>query len=100
MAYIEIKTISGCKYRYERVSVRIGDKVNHTSRYLGPVASINKKRRLNTGRKPKLRTKELSLEDKALVNKSIKHSKSFVKDRAKIIQLSSEGNTIKQNAKN
>ena len=44
MAYIEIKIINGCKYRYERVSIRIGKIVKHTSKYLGPLASTNKKR--------------------------------------------------------
>lgn len=95
MAYIEIKTIGRCKYRYERISVRMGDKVKHTSKYLGPVASVNKKRNPNTGRKPKLKTRELNKEERIFVAKSIKHSESFVKDRAKIIQLSCEGNTIK-----
>ena len=96
MSYIEIKTIGGRKYRYERVSIRTGDKVRHTSKYLEPVASINKKKKPNTGRKPCPKTRELSQKEKIFVMKSIKHSESFVKDRAKIIELSSQGNSIKQ----
>jgi len=96
MSYVEIKTISGCKYRYERISIRTGNKVRHTSKYLGPVAPTNKKRSPNTGRKASLKTKELSQEERVFVAKSIKHSESFVKDRAKIIELSSQGDSVKQ----
>lgn len=96
MSYIEIKTIDGRKYRYERISIRYGDKVKHTSKYLGPVMPIAKKKNPNIGRKPSLRTRELSQEEKVFVQKSIKHSESFVKDRARIIELSSQGNSVRQ----
>ena len=96
MAYIETKIISGCKYRYERVSIRIGKIVKHTSKYLGPVASTNKKRNPNAGKKPWLKVRELSQEKRVFLSKFIKHSESFVKDRAKIIQLSSQGNSVRQ----
>ncbi len=95
MSYIEIKTIGGREYRYERFSIRYGDKVKHTSKYLGPVTPITKKKP-NTGRKPSLKTKELSQEERVFVQKSIRHSESFVKDRARIIELSSQGNSVKQ----
>jgi transposase len=62
---------------------------------LGPVTPIVKKKP-NTGRKPSLKAKELSQEEKVFVAKSIRHSESFVKDRAKIIELSSQGNSVKQ----
>lgn len=94
--YIEIKTIGGRKYRYGRISIRTGDRVRHTSKYLGPVAPTTKKRDSNTGRKPTLKVRELSQEEKVFVAKSNKHSESFIKDRAKIIELSSEGNSVKQ----
>ena len=45
MAYIEIKTIKGRKYKYERISYRVGDVVKHTSKYLGPVEPKNKKKK-------------------------------------------------------
>ncbi len=95
MSYIEIKIIGGRKYRYERVSTRYGDKVKHTSKYLGPITPITKKKP-NTGRKPSLKTRELSQEERIFVAKSIKHSESFVKDRARIIELSSQGNSVKK----
>lgn len=94
--YIEVKTIGGRKYRYERVSIRTGDKVRHTSKYLGPVAPVNKKKNPNAGRKPTLKTREMSQEEKVFVVKSVKHSESFVKDRVKIVELSSQGNSVKQ----
>ena len=90
MSYIEIKLIRGRKYKYERVSIRTGNKVRHTSKYLGPVSPTTRKKSPNTGRKPFLRVRELSQEEKIFASQSIKHSESFVKDRAKIIQLSSE----------
>ena len=96
MSYIEIKTFGGRKYRYERVSIRTGNKVRHTSKYLGPVTPTNRKKNPNTGRKPFLKTRVLSQEERVFVSKSIRHSGSFIKDRAKIIELSSQGNSIKQ----
>lgn len=37
MSYVEIKILRGREYKYERRSYRVGDKVKHTSKYLGPV---------------------------------------------------------------
>jgi hypothetical protein len=45
MSYIEIKTIKGIKYKYERTSYRIGSIVKHRSTYLGPVKPKNKTKR-------------------------------------------------------
>jgi len=95
MVYTEIKIIKGKKYRYERESYRVGNVVKHTSKYLGVVEPANKKRS-NAGRKPLLKVRELSKEEIFFVKKSLRHSGSYVKDRAKIIELSREGNTIKQ----
>ena len=47
MVYIEFKTIKGRKYKYERRSVRNGNRVIHTSKYLGPVEPVNKRRNPN-----------------------------------------------------
>ena len=96
MSYIEIKTFDGRKYRYERTSIRTGNRVRHTSKYLGPVTPVNKKKNPNTGRKPFVKTRGLSQEERVFVSKSTRHSGSFVKDRAKIIELSSQGNSVKQ----
>ncbi len=96
MAYTEIKTIKGRKYQYERTSYRVGGIVKHKSKYLGAVEPINKRRTHNAGRKPKLKVRELSKEEGNVIQQNIKNSKSFVKDRARIIDLSSNGNTVKQ----
>lgn len=95
MSYIEIKTIGGRKYRYERVSIRTGDRVRHTSKYLGVIAPAIKKNP-NTGRKPSLKAKVMSSEESEHIARALKSSTSFVKDRAKIIELSSQGNSVKQ----
>ena len=95
MVYTEIKVIKGKKYKYERRSYRVGNVVKHTSKYIGAMEPV-KKKKSNAGRKPLLKVKELSKEEICFVKKSLRHSGSYVKDRAKIIQLSSEGNTIKQ----
>ena len=42
MSYIEIKTIKGRKYKYLRTSYRVGSRVTHTSKYMGPVKPKNK----------------------------------------------------------
>jgi len=96
MTYIEIKTIKGRKYRYERTSYRVGDKVKHQSKYLGPVEPVNQRRNPNAGRKPKLKARELTAEERDFIQKNLKNSKSFIKDRARILQLSAEGKTVKQ----
>lgn len=96
MAYIEIKTIKGRKYRYERTSYRVGKIVKHKSAYLGPVEPVNNRRNPNAGRKPKLKVKELTVNEKEFVKQNLKNSKSFIKDRARILQLSTEGKTVKQ----
>lgn len=96
MAYIEIKIIKGRKYRYERLSYRVGDTVKHKSKYLGPVNPISKRKNPNAGRKPKLKVRNLTRGEDDFVRQNLKNSKSYIKDRARIIRLSSEGNTVKQ----
>jgi len=96
MAYIEIKIIKGRKYRYERMSYRIGNAVKHKSKYLGPVEPINKRKNPNAGRKPKLKVRELANKEKDFVQQNLKNSRSFIKDRARIINLSYDGNAVKE----
>jgi len=97
MAHIEIHKINGRKYKYEVTNYREGNKVKHKWKYLGAVEPVQKrKKNFNAGKKPTLKVKELSQEERVFVAKSIKHSESFVKDRAKIIELSSQGNSVKQ----
>ena len=96
MSYIEIKIIKGMKYRYERTSYRVGKAVKHKSKYLGPIEPVNKRRKTNAGRKPKLRVRDLTEGEKEFILQNLKNSKSFIKDRARILRLSSEGNTVKE----
>jgi transposase len=96
MAYTEIKTIKGRKYRYERTSYRVGKVVKHKSKYLGAVEPVNKRINPNAGRKPKLKIRDLTKEETKFIETNLKNSKSFIKDRARILRLSSEGNTVKK----
>lgn len=97
MTHIEIHKINGRKYKYEVTNYREGDKVKHKWKYIGPVEPVQKrKKNINAGRKPALKARELSQEEKVFVSKSMRHSGSFVKDRARIIELSSQGSTVKQ----
>src|SRR3989338_6120982 len=96
MSHIEIHTIKGRKYKYEVTNHRVGKKVKHKWNYLGAVEPVNKRRNPNAGRKPKLKVRELTTEEKDFVKQNLKSSKSFIKDRARIIQLSSDGNMVKQ----
>lgn len=96
MVYTEIKLINGRKYKYERKSYRIGNIVKHASKYLGAMEPVNKKKNSNLGRKPKLKVRELNKEEGDFIGKSLRHSESFIKDRAKIISFSTKGNTVKQ----
>jgi transposase len=95
MSYIEIKTIKGRKYRYERTSYRFGKIVKHKSKYVGPVDPVNKRKALNAGRKPKLKVRELTKDEDQFTKKNMKNTQSFIKDRTRILRLSSEGNTVK-----
>ena len=71
--------------------------MKHKWKYLGAVEPVqNRKKNFNMGKKPTLKVRKLSQEERSFVTKSIKHSESFVKDRAKIIDISSQGNSVKQ----
>ena len=96
MSHIEIHTIKGRKYKYEVTNYRVGKKVKHKWKYLGAVNPVNNRRNPNAGRKPRLKVRELTTEEKDFVQQNLKNSKSFIKDRARIINLSDVGNTVKQ----
>ena len=96
MSHTEIHTIKGRKYKYEVTNYRVGKKVKHKWKYLGPVEPVKKRRNPNAGRKPRLKVRELTDKERDFVQQNLKNSKSFIKDRARIISLSSKGNTVKQ----
>lgn len=99
MVFEKISIVKGRKYkslvrgyRDEKGIVR-----HEVIKYLGAVEPVQKrKKNFNVGKKPTLKIRELSQEEKVFVAKYIRHSESFVKDRAKIIELSSQGNSVKQ----
>ena len=97
MTHTEIHKINGRKYKYEVTNYRDGKKIKHKWKYLGAVEPVNAKRKNpNAGRKPTLKAKVMSSEEIDYIARAMKNSKSFVKDRAKIIMLSKEGNFVKQ----
>ena len=96
MAHTEIYTINGRKYKYEVTNYRVGKKVRHKKKYLGAVEPVNKRRNPNAGRKAKLGVREMTNEEKDFLKQNLRNSKSFIKDRARIINLSAKGNTVKQ----
>jgi len=97
MTHIEVYTIRGRKYKYEVTNYKVGKKVKHKKKYLGAVEPVNAKRKNpNVGRKPTLKVKVMNVEEIKYIAAAMKNSGSFIKDRAKIIQLSKEGNTVKQ----
>ena len=96
MSHTEIYTIKGRKYKYEVTNYRVGKNVKHKKKYLGAVEPVNKLRNPNAGRKPKLKITQQTAEEKDFVKQNLKSSKSFIKDRARIIKLSADGKTIKE----
>lgn len=96
MPHTEVYVIKGRKYRYQVTNYRVGKKIKHKKKYLGPVEPVNKRRNPNAGRKPKLKVRELTPEEKDFVKQNLKSGKSFIKDRARIINLSATGKTVKE----
>jgi hypothetical protein len=99
MAFIEIKTIKGKKYKYLRKSVRKGDKVVHVNvEYLGPVEPVYQTGKSEKSRKSNasIFVRELTHDEHETLKKLSKSSDSFKRDRAKILLLSSEKEPSKQ----
>lgn len=98
MVFEKVSIVKGRKYKslvkgYRDNSGKVRHKV---IRYIGPVEPVNKRRNPNAGRKPKLKVRELTIKEKSFVEQNLKSSKSFTKDRARILSLSIEGKTVKQ----
>src|SRR3989338_6780487 len=92
MAYIEIRTLNGKKYKYLRKSVREGNKVRHiTLKYLGPVDPVYKTGEKRGKTNASIYSRELTEIEKFELNRAVRSQQSFVKDRARIILLSSKG---------
>lgn len=90
--HIEIYKIKGRKYKYEVSNYRIGDKVKHRKKYLGPVSPVNKtQKKRGTGRKPSAFIRKLTEEEKQELEKASRSNDAFAKERADIILQSAEG---------
>lgn len=98
MTYERIKTIKGRKYRYlvkgERVNGKVKQKV---VKYLGAVEPVKERRRKRgAGRKPSIFARELTQEEKTMLEKKSRSSSAFERDRALILLYSSEHMDVKQ----
>jgi transposase len=98
LVFEKVSIVKGRKYKslvrgYRNKEGKVRHKV---IRYIGPVEPVNKRRNPNAGRKPKLKVRDLGKQETALIEKGLKNSKSFIKDRARILHLSNKGNTVKQ----
>jgi transposase len=99
MAFEKICIVKGKKYKSLVEGYRDSNgKVKHRFiKYIGPVNPSNKmKKNPNAGRKPALKVRVISSEENQVIARALKDNKSFVKDRAKILYFSNEGNTVKQ----
>ncbi|MBI2079254.1 winged helix-turn-helix domain-containing protein [Candidatus Micrarchaeota archaeon] len=93
MSHIEIYKIKGKFYKYEVKNFRVGKQVKHRKRYLGPVSPLNSKK--NVGRKPSIFVSDLTQGEKHELRQAKRNESAFIRDRAKIILLSSEGKNAK-----
>jgi len=96
MSHIEIHTIKGREYRYEVTNYRIGKKVKHKWKYIGPIKPVNKRRNPNAGRKPAIFIRPINEEELKTLETAKKSNDAFTRDRAKILILSSEKLSAKQ----
>ena len=98
MVFEKISIVKGRKYKSLVRGYRDENGIvrHEVIKYLGAVEPVQKrKKNFNVGKKPTLKIRELNQEERIFIVKSNKHSESFTKDRAKIIELSSESNSVK-----
>jgi len=96
MVHIEIYKIKGRKYRYEINNYRVGKKVKHKKKYLGPVEPVNNRKNPNAGRKPAIFIRAINDEEIKTLEIAKRSNDAFTRDRAKILFLSSQKNSSKQ----
>jgi hypothetical protein len=95
--HTEIYKIKGREYKYQVKNYRVGKKVKHKKKYLGPVNPINNsERKKSSGRRPTIFVRHISGDEKQLLKKAVKSSNSFTSNRAKIVLLSADGLSPKQ----
>lgn len=92
MVYIEIKTISGREYKYLRKTVRDGEKIRHiTLKYLGPVSPVYKAEKNRRISNASIYVRQITDEERKALQKAVKSSNAFVRDRARIVLFSAQG---------
>jgi len=98
MVFQKISIVKGRKYKSLVQGYRDNNgMVRHkVIKYLGAVDPVNKRRNPNAGRKPKLKVREFTTGEKDFVKQNLKNSKSFIKDRARILSLSDDKKTVKE----
>lgn len=98
MVFEKISIVKGRKYKSLVKGYRDdnGNVKHKVIKYIGAVEPVYKRKNPNAGRKPKLQVRKLTQEDRDFVKQNLKNSSSFIKDRARIILLSSKDKTIKQ----
>ena len=99
MAFEKVCVVKGRKYKSLVEGYRDSEgKVRHRFiKYIGAIEPVNEKRRkLNVARKSTLKIRAMSSEEMNVIARALKDNKSFAKDRGKIIQLSSENNSVRQ----
>ncbi len=95
MVYIETRTLQGKKYRYLRMSVRVGKRIRKiTLRCLGAVNPIYRKKIKKRKTNASIFVRSITKEEKEKLSQALHSSNAFVRDRAKIILLSSGGGFI------
>lgn len=91
MSYIEIKKINGKEYKYLRKTVRVGKKIEHvTLKYLGPVNPTYKTGQKRGKSNASIYVRELTAVETLELKKAIHSSNVFIRDRSRIILLSSQ----------
>lgn len=95
--HVEIYTIRGRKYKYQVTNYRIGKKVKHKKKYLGPVEPLNKiQRKKGGGRKPSVFARAIFDKERVELEAASRSNNAFAKERAKTILLSNQGKRIKE----
>lgn len=97
MVYIETITIQGKRYKYLRMSVRVGKKMKKiTIKCLGAVNPIYHKQIRKRKSNASIYVKPLVENEKASLEKALHSGNVFTKERAKIVLLSAQRNSPTQ----
>lgn len=91
MVYIETRTLQGKKYRYLRMSVRVGKKIKKiTLRCLGAVNPIYRKKIKKRKTNASVYVRGITKEERDKLSQALHSNNTFVRDRAKIILYSAD----------